>query len=330
MLAPTVALHESYASVLQRFNQIGTLHDRVGNRYWQPDAEVQDESVAGMPAIGRGAWVRVEGSEADINPDTSTTRADYDVHARKFEAGLDVPVYQSEAGTLVVGPTAHYGKADSSVSSLYGDGSIDVTGYGFGATATWYGNDGTYVDGQATATRYDSDLRSSQLGRKLVEGNRGHGVAASIEVGHRLPLDDVWSLTPQAQLSWSRVRFDGFNDEYGAEISQDDGNSLVSRLGVMLDRETRWKANDGTTSGSRLYGITNLYYDFENGTSTNISDLHVRSEEQALWAGLGVGASRSWDNNQSTLFGELLGRTSVQDFGDSHSVGAKVGVRVMW
>lgn len=330
LLAPTVPLYESYASVLQRVNELGTLQQRVGNRYWQPDVELQSEAKDGHPAIGRGAWVRAEGSDSQIDPSSSTSNAGYDVHLWKFEAGFDAPVHESDAGTLVVGPTVHYGTANSSVSSMYGDGSIDVTGYGFGGAATWYGNDGTYVDGQATLSWYDSDLRSSQLGKKLENGNRGNGAAASVEIGHRVALNDIWSVTPQTQLSWSQVRFDSFTDEYGAKVSDDNGDSVVSRLGVSLDRETRWTASNGKTSRAHVYGITNLYYDFANGTSADVDDLHLKSEEQALWGGLGVGGSLNWDDDRSMLFGELLGRTSLQDFGDSHSVGAKVGLRVMW
>ncbi|WP_254474201.1 autotransporter outer membrane beta-barrel domain-containing protein [Pseudomonas triclosanedens] len=330
LLAPTVPLYESYASVLQRVNELGTMQQRVGNRYWQPDAELQSEAKSGRPAIGRGAWVRAEGTDSQIDPSSSTSKADYDVHLWKFEAGFDAPVYESDAGTLVVGPTMHYGTANSSVSSMYGDGSIDVTGYGFGGTATWYGNDGTYVDGQATLSWYDSDLRSSQLGKKLEKGNRGNGAAASVEVGRRVALDDIWSVTPQAQLSWSQVRFDSFTDDYGAKVSDDNGDSVISRLGVSLDRETQWISSNAKTSRSHIYGIANLYYDFANGTSADVDELHVKSEEQALWGGLGVGGSLDWDNGRSMLFGELLGRTSLQGFGDSHSVGAKVGVRVMW
>ncbi|MBF8720403.1 autotransporter outer membrane beta-barrel domain-containing protein [Pseudomonas guariconensis] len=66
---------------------------------------------------------------------------------------------------------------------------------------------------------YDSELRSSQLSKKLESGNRGNGIAASIEIGHRLALNDIWSVTPQAQLSWSQVRFDSFTDQYGAKES---------------------------------------------------------------------------------------------------------------
>lgn len=330
LLAPTVPLYETYASVLRRFNELGTLQQRVGNRYWQPDAELQAKAEQGSPVIGRGAWVRAEGSDSQIDPSSSTSGAEYDVHLWKFEAGFDVPVHESDAGTLVVGPTVHYGSANSSVSSRYGDGSIDVTGYGFGGAATWYGNDGTYVDGQATLSWYDSELRSSQLGKKLESGNRGNGIAASIEIGHRLALNGIWSVTPQAQLSWSQVRFDSFTDQYGAKVSHENGDSVVSRLGISLDRETQWKADNGKTNRMHLYGITNLYYDFANGTSADVEDLHVKSEEQALWGGLGAGASLNWDDDRSMLFGELLGRASLQDFGNSHSLGAKVGIRVMW
>ncbi|MBF8720404.1 hypothetical protein [Pseudomonas guariconensis] len=53
-------------------------------------------------------------------------------------------------------------------------------------------------------------------------------------------------------------------------------------MGISLDRETQWKADNGKTNRMHLYGITNLYYDFANGTSADVEDLHVKSEEQAL------------------------------------------------
>lgn len=330
LLAPTVPLYEAYSSVLQRFNELGTLQQRVGNRSWSPNAAVQAEQDAGKPIIGRGAWARMEGSNTHIDPSTSTTSASYNVRMWKFEGGVDAPVVENQAGTLVVGPTFHYGIANSNVSSMFGNGSIDATGYGFGGTATWYGNNGAYVDARATVTWYDTDLRSSTLSTKLANGNRGSGVATSVEAGHQLALGGDWSITPQAQLAWSQVRFDAFTDPYGANVSRDNGNSLVSRLGVSLDHETKWTAGNGKTRRSHVYGITNLYYDFLHGTSARVADISVVSKEQALWAGLGVGASLNWDDDRYTVYGELLARTSVQDFGDSNAIGAKLGVRLKW
>ena len=330
LLAPTVPLYEAYSSVLQRFNELGTLQQRVGNRSWSPNAAVQAEQDAGKPIIGRGAWARVEGSNTHIDPSTSTTSASYNVRMWKFEGGVDAPVIQNASGTLVVGPTFHYGIANSNVSSMFGNGAIDATGYGFGGTATWYGNNGSYVDARATVTWYDTDIRSSTLSAKLANGNRGSGVATSVEAGHQLALGGNWSITPQAQLAWSQVRFDAFTDQYGANVSRDNGNSLVSRLGVSLDHETKWMAANGKTRRSHVYGITNLYYDFLHGTSARVADISVVSKEQALWAGLGVGASLNWDDDRYSVYGELLARTSLQNFGDSNAIGAKLGVRYRW
>ncbi|GJG96773.1 autotransporter outer membrane beta-barrel domain-containing protein [Cupriavidus pauculus] len=330
LLAPTVPLYEAYSSVLQRFNELGTLQQRVGNRSWSPNASVQAEQEAGKPIIGRGAWARVEGSNTHIDPSTSTTSASYNVRMWKFEGGVDAPVIQNQSGTLVVGPTFHYGIANSSVSSMFGNGSVDATGYGFGGTATWYGNNGSYVDARATLTWYDTDIRSSTLATKLANGNRGSGVATSVEAGHQLALGGNWSITPQAQLAWSQVRFDAFTDQYGTNVSRDNGNSLVSRLGVSLDHETRWMAANGKTQRSHIYGITNLYYDFLHGTSARVADISVVSKEQALWAGLGIGASLNWNDDRYTVYGELLARTSLQNFGDSNAIGAKFGFRYRW
>lgn len=330
LYAPTVPVYEAYASVLQRLNEVGTLQQRVGNRSWSPGAAVPAESGAGKPLIGRGVWARAEGSSTHIDPSTSTTSASYNVRTWKFEAGVDAPVYQSQAGTLVAGPTFHYGTSNANVSSVFGQGAIDAIGYGVGGTLTWYGNNGSYVDARATVSWYDTDLRSSTLSTRLADGNRGSGVATSLEAGHRLALDGNWSLTPQAQLAWSQVRFDAFTDRYGASVSRDNGSSLVSRLGVSLDHETRWTAGNGKTNGSHVYGITNLYYDFLNGTSAQVSGLGVVNQEQALWAGLGIGASMNWDDDRYTVYGEALVRTSLRDFGDSNAIGARLGVRYKW
>src|SRR5262249_39938118 len=163
--------------------------------------------------------------------------------------------------------TVHYGTANSNVSSVFGNGSIDATGYGFGGTLTWYGNSGAYVDAQAAVTWFDTDIRSSTLSRTLVNGNNIHGLGTSIEGGQRLALDANWSVTPQLQLAWSQVHVDTFTDPYGAVSSNDNGNSLIARLGISLDHETRWTASNGKSRRSHIYGITNLYYDFLNGTS---------------------------------------------------------------
>lgn len=314
MLAPTVPLYEAYAGVLQRLNELGSLKQRVGQR----------------PINAANAWASIDGSYAHADPATSTSGASFNTRLWKLDAGLDAPVYQSQSGRLVAGPTFHYGTADTSVSSFFGQGSIYVTGYGVGATATWYGNDGSYVDVRATRSWYDANLRSSTLGVQLAKDNHGSGIAGSVEAGREVALHDGWSLTPQAQLTWSQVRFSSFTDRYDATVASDDGNSLISRLGIALNHDTSTPASDGSPRRSHVYGIANLYYDFQNGSAVRVAGLEVVSRSQPLWAGLGFGASVTWGDDRYALLGEAQLRTSLNSFGDSNAIGAKFVFRMRW
>ena len=230
---------------------------------------------------------------------------------------------------LACGATVHYGTVSSNVSSIFGTGSIDANGYGLGGSLTWYGNSGFYADAQAQATWYDTDLTSATLGRKLTEGNNGFGYALSIESGQKIPLHDNWSITPQVQLSYSSVRFNDFTDPYGARVSLNDGQSLTGRIGLSADYENGWKNAAGQINRSHVYGIANLYYDFLDGSNVHVSDASLVSKNQPLWGGVGLGGSLNLGDG-TTVYGEAFARTSLKDFGDSNSAGAKVGFKLSW
>ncbi|MER8373456.1 autotransporter-associated beta strand repeat-containing protein [Mesorhizobium sp. M1406] len=229
---PGVPLYEAYEGVLQSFNELGTLQQRIGNRSWGEGATPEGADLPGQgPVDGKAIWARIEAAHAKIEPETSTTGTNYDVTTWKLEAGVDGLLHESEAGILIGGITAHYGTVSSNVSSIYGVGSIAATGYGVGGTLTWFGNSGFYVDAQARATWYDSDIRSATLGTTLADGNNGFGYGLSLEAGQKIALNDKWSLTPQAQLAHSSVDFDAFTDPFGAVVSPGSSDSLVGRLG---------------------------------------------------------------------------------------------------
>ncbi len=332
LYAPGVPLYETYAGVLQSFNELGTLQQRVGNRSWgngeamPPGTQMLDQA----PANGRAIWARIEAAHADFSPATSTTGTDYAVDTWKLQLGLDGLFYDSQAGSLIGGITAHYGTASSSVSSVFGSGSINVTGYGVGGTLTWYGTNGFYVDTQAQATWYDSDIKSATLGTTLADGNKGFGYALSVEGGQKIALRDRWSLTPQAQLIYSSVNFDDFTDRYGAAVSLANGDSLVGRLGLSADYEDEWKDAGGQTSRTHVYGIGNLYYDFLAGSKVDVSGASLVSKNQDLWGGLGLGGSLAWGDGRYSVYGEAFAKTSLKDFGDSNSIGGKIGFSVKW
>ena len=68
-----------------------------------------------------------------------------------------------------------------------------------------------------------------------VDGTDGFGVAASLEGGYPLALSEGWILEPQAQAIFQAIEVDSFSDGF-ADISFDDTNSLVGRLGLRLAR----------------------------------------------------------------------------------------------
>ncbi|MBY5747966.1 autotransporter outer membrane beta-barrel domain-containing protein [Rhizobium leguminosarum] len=323
--APGVPLYEAYAGVLQSLNQFGTLRQRTGGRMLDGDRSAdQDGNTAAT-----GIQTRI-GNRSHFEPESSTTGTDYEVSSWTLQADVDGVLRESEAGALIGGINFHMNTASADISSRFGKGDIDTTGCGFDGTLTWYGKSGFYVDTQAAVTWYDSDLKSSTLHTTLADGNDGFGYGLSIEAGQKIALTSQWSLTPQAQLAYSSVRFDSFTDAYGADVSLDDSDSLTGRLGVSADFDSEWKDASGKTSRSTLYGIANLYYDFLDGSDVDISGTSVVNENQALWGGLGLGCSLTWSGERYAAHGEAFARTSLKDFGDSSAVGAKVGFSVKW
>ncbi|MBY3186645.1 autotransporter outer membrane beta-barrel domain-containing protein [Rhizobium laguerreae] len=322
--APGVPLYEAYAGVLQSLNQFGTLRQRTGGR---DDGQSADEAANDQ---GRAIWTRIGGTHSHFEPESSTTGTEYDVDSWTMQAGVDGMLHESGAGVLIGGVSFHVDTASADISSRFGKGDIDTTGYGFDGTLTWYGNSGFYLDTQAGVTWYESDLKSSTLHTTLADGNDGFGYGFSVEAGQTIALTDRWSLTPQVQLAYSSVRFDSFTDAYGADVSLDDGDNLTGRLGISADYDRDWKDASGRTSRAKLYGIANLYYDFLDGSDVDVSGTSVVNENQALWGGLGLGGSLSWADDRYAAYGEAFARASLQDFGDSNALGAKIGFSVKW
>lgn len=353
---PGVPIYEAYPQNLLALNGMPTMQQRVGNRYWrEPEPEpaeifckdpsrnfrctvtpeqagyYADGQTARATIEGNGVWGRLEGMHSQIEPDVTTSGTDYDINSWKLQAGLDGLLHEADDGSkLIGGVTIHYGQASSDVSSIYGNGSIDTTGFGFGGTLTWLDQNGFYVDGQAAVTWYDSDLFSDTAGIGLADGNNGIGYALSIETGKKIDLNSTWTITPQAQLVYSHVDFDTFTDPFDASVSLDDGDSLRGRLGISADRDQTWKDDEGKTRRSHLYGIANLYYEFLDATQVDVSGTKFQSRPERLWGGIGAGGSYNWEDDKYSVYGEVSLNTSLANFADSYTVGGTIGFRVKW
>ena len=82
------------------------------------------------------------------------------------------------------------------------------------------------------------------------------------------------------------------------------------------------------TSGPDRYGIANLYYDFLDGSQTDVAGVKFTSENDPLWGGIGIGGSYNWGDDKYSLFGEASVNTSLGNFGDSYALKGNAGLRV--
>ncbi|HVW54079.1 MAG TPA: autotransporter outer membrane beta-barrel domain-containing protein [Rhizobiaceae bacterium] len=329
---PGVPVYESYPGTLQQLNKLGTLQQRVGNRVWgnQANSTQGSDAKGDRVTAGSGIWARIEAAHADFEPAESTSRSNYQTNVWKLQAGVDGPLLDNKAGRFIGGVFVQYGRVSSDIRSPYGVGSIDTSGYGLGATLTWYGEHGFYADAQAQVTWFDSDLSSATAGRSLVNGNNGFGYSLSMEAGQRIALNDAWSLTPQAQLAYSSVSFDGFTDRFGANVSLDRSQSLVGRFGIAVNHDIEWRGENGQINRTHLYGIANLYYEFAGRSRVRVSDVSFASRNDRLYGGLGVGGSFNWADDKYTVYGEAQVNTSLEDMGGMGAIGGTVGFRMRW
>ncbi|WP_339513812.1 autotransporter outer membrane beta-barrel domain-containing protein [Pseudomonas sp. RL_15y_Pfl2_60] len=333
--SPSAALYQQYGQALLDMNSLPTMQQRVGNRYWHAAAgTAQTRTTTSLDGeqtyIENGAsWARVEGSYQRNRPNAGTIDTDSETNRWKMQAGLDALLNEDQQGNkLIGGVTAHYGTSASQVESFFGDGNIDSRGYGVGLTLTWLQEDGFYVDSQASATWYKTDIDSDETDRQLASDNDGFGYAFSVESGKQLELNESLSLTPQAQLIYSHVDFDSFTDEFNTRTSLDSADSLRSRLGVSLDHDSRWLDDTNKIRRSHVYAISNLYYEFLDGTQVDVADVKLKNRPERLWTGLGVGGSYNWNEDKLSLYGEVSVDSSVNNFGDSTAVNGTVGMRL--
>jgi outer membrane autotransporter protein len=309
---PGVPVYESYGAAMQALNVLPTLEQRVGNRVWGLNANRESG----------GAWGRTDGAGIRTRSATSTTGVEQSVDVWTMQLGFDRLVMTSDDGDRLIASIAvDYGNADSTVRSIFGGGAIDIEAYGIGTMWTWYGHTGTYVDVQAQAHRYKSDLDSSLLGR-LVHDHDGRGKAFSLEVGKKFEAGRDWSVTPQTQLTYSSVRFDRFVDPAGAAVSTNDADSLVSRVGIQVNRDRA--AND---RHSHMYVVANLGYEWENGLHAHVSGVQIERLDHRAWGELGFGTSVSWSNGVR-LYGEVSGKSPLRDIANSYSLHGVLGLNI--
>ncbi|TMU91862.1 autotransporter outer membrane beta-barrel domain-containing protein [Brucella haematophila] len=334
---PSMPIYEGYARNMQALNQMPSLQQRVGNRYWNDNSLPSEDVKDGHATPGQdiaidkhGVWGRIEGTHSKFAAGGSTAGVTQDIGVFVMQAGIDALFQESQSGRLIGSFTAQYGKASSDISSFSGDGTIDTDGWGLGGALTWYGNNGYYLDGQLQLTWYDSKLVSDTLEKSLADGNKGFGYGLSLEGGRRIEFDGHWSITPQAQLVWSSVDFDSFHDVAGVPVDLRNGDSLNARIGLAAEYRNAWRDGYNRLTQTNLYLAANLYQEFMDDYKIRAGGVDFKSGNDKTWGGIGAGGTYAWADGKYAVFGEGMVKTSFEDFGDNYSLKGSLGFKVNW
>jgi len=337
VLHPATPLYESYLLVLGGLNKLPTLEQRVGHRPWLRDNSGQetdyDRGKAGI--YPKDVWMRVEGMKGYYKPDLDSDKgseSSYRLRFSRINVGMDIPIYENDEGSrLFAGINANMSKAWSDIDSPHGNGDITTTGHGFGATLTWYNHNGFYTDAQAWYNWFKSDIDSDTItsSSHQVKENHAEGYALSLEVGRIFDFNQHWSLTPQAQLSYSRVNFDSFTDiQNSVIVNEKDYEGLEGRLGLALNYEKSHLNSSGKVVRNKVYLLGNIRHEFKGDSTISISGVDYESSLNSTWVSLGIGGSHNWNEDKYSVYGEVSLASSTKKFGDEYELVGEIGLRI--
>ena len=175
-----------------------------------------------------GVWGRYTGSDNRISGGASSG---YALTQNGFETGGD-KVFDLGESRLAVGAFVSY--TDNSIShNRAGDSTIGSTGGGL--YATWFDNDGYYVDGVLKYNRFNNELRTWMSDGTAVKGDYNQdGFGGSLEAGKTFSLNDNTWAQPYVRTTAFRADAKDISLNNGMKASIGTTKSLQAEAGVNL------------------------------------------------------------------------------------------------
>lgn len=175
-----------------------------------------------------GVWGRYLGSENRISGGASSG---YTLTQNGFETGAD-KVFDLGDSSLAVG--AFFSYSDNSIKHARG-GKSAVDSTGGGLYATWFDNDGYYVDGVLKYNRFNNELRTWMSDGTAVKGDYSqNGFGGSLEAGRTFSLNENTWAQPYVRATAFRADEKDISLNNGMKASIGATKSLQAEAGVNL------------------------------------------------------------------------------------------------
>ena len=289
-----------------------SLEQRVGHRQYLT-AAADDHRI--VP----GPWVRTFADYIDRTPIGGTSASSFNSKNTGLQFGYDFQASVKNTGQWVFGLTGQFFSANILTNT---SGSINSNIFGVGTTATWYANNGFYLDSQAQVNWLQSDYSDGSTSLAVDQNSTSFG--AAIEVGKRIDLDAAHTIVPQAQINWANYSSQRFTDNQGSAIIIDRPNTLIGRLGISYEFQGNYLRN----GQEKLYVKGNLIHDFSDPATVSVANSILNAGAIGTDLEIGIGGSRAW-SDRKMAFVELSHTRSVSNqAGSGFSVAA--GYQSSW
>lgn len=220
--------------------------------------------------IEEGVWVSVSTQKDRVSGFSSTA---FEQDAYRFNFGFDHSIGQWLVGANIKAITANQKTKDTNFNA---DG--DAHSEGINLYATWRNDFGYYTDFVLSADRYHQNINTRMLNGVKVEGGYHNvGMGISVEGGRKFFLDqnDGWFIEPQTQISYYWLRGDNFSMSNGMTVRQDDFESLMGRLGVVVGRD--WRDEQRNHQG-QMYARLGVNHEFLGDQVVKVNDVYFNDD----------------------------------------------------
>lgn len=279
-------------------------------------------------STGQNGWARITGRQGTNAPSNVNEGPKLNFNSYSIQIGADVYQNENKTSRTYVGPFFTFGGSGGDTfnsANTQRTGKLSMLAYSVGMNAIYFNNNGLYVDAIGQITRFENMRAASTENADIF--TKGWGFTGSLESGFKLPLNQQWALTPQAQIVVDSINLDKTSDAYG-EIEFNKDQVSRGRVGLMLSHQQ--KSGDENIKG---WLRTSVWDVFKGGTNTGFSSLYgnnpvfFQSTTGSRWLALDAGLTAQLSKT-SSAFVNLGWDTSFNS--DYKAVYGKVGIQKRW
>src|SRR5699024_9074980 len=264
-------------------------------------------------AESAGVWGRVIGDSTKIKEGP----ARFDLEQMGLEIGAET-VLTLDSGSLLLGGMANYSWSDV---KHHRGGKSKVDSYSLGLYATYFFDNGFYLDGVLKYNHFDNELRARSTQGDIVSSDYSqHGYGLSLEAGYDWDLGNNLWIEPYGKLSYISVNSKDIKLSNGMEAHISSHDSLTSELGFSFGKDFNLE-NSTVFSPYVKFAWNHEFIDDNKVRINNRHDFVNDFSGDHIKAGIGFIAKIQ---NDLSLFGEVNYRSGsyIDD-----SVQANFGIR---